>query len=96
MRRRPVASDSAVAAPNSAYRAVEPGGVLCILGWVVDDSRTAPMNAVSHNLVFINFYHHGQAYTEGEHRAWLEAAGFTDVRRQAMPGDYGLITARKA
>ena len=77
-------------------KVIEPGGVLCILGWVTDDSRTAPFNAVCHNLVFINFYDHGQAYTEGEHRAWLEAAGFTDIERQSMPGDYGLITARNS
>ncbi len=77
-------------------KAMEPGGVLCILGWMLDDSRITPMNAVCHNLVFINFYDHGQACTEGEHRAWLEAAGFTDIERQSMPGDYGLISARKA
>lgn len=76
-------------------QAVEPGGVIHILGWMVDDSRATPPNAVCHNLVFLNFYDHGQAYTEGEHRAWLEAAGFTDIERRSMPGDYGLISARK-
>ncbi len=91
-----LSADDAARVLVNIGKAVEPGGLLCILGWVVDDSRTAPMNAVSHNLVFINFYHHGQAYTEGEHRAWLAAAGFTDIERQSMPGDYGLITARKA
>ena len=58
--------------------------------------RITPFNAVCHNLVFINFYHHGQAYTEGEHRNWLESAEFTDIQRHAMPGGYGLMTALKA
>ncbi len=91
-----LSADDAARVLDNIGKAVEPGGVLCILGWMLDDSRSAPMNAVCHNLVFINFYDHGQAYTEGEHRAWLEAAGFTDIERQSMPGDYGLISARKA
>jgi hypothetical protein len=91
-----LSADDAARAIGNIGQAVEPGGVLCIFGWVMDDSRATPPNAVSHNLVFINFYDHGQAHTEGEHRAWLEAAGFTDIVRQAMPGDYGLISARKA
>ncbi len=91
-----LSADDAARALENIGKAVEPGGMICILGWVTDDSRTAPFNAVCHNLVFINFYEHGQAYTEGEHREWLEAAGFTNIERHAMPGDYGLITAHKA
>ena len=91
-----LSADDAARVLVNIGKAMEPGGVLCILGWMLDDSRTAPMNAVCHNVVFINFYDHGQAYTEGEHREWLGAAGFTAIERQSMPGDYGQISARKA
>jgi len=91
-----LSADDAAKVLENIGKTLEPSGMVCILGWMLDDSRTAPMNAVCHNLVFINFYDHGQAYTEGEHREWLEAAGFSDCERHEMPGDYGLITARKA
>ncbi|HXH83545.1 MAG TPA: hypothetical protein VNN07_11530 [Candidatus Tectomicrobia bacterium] len=44
---------------------------------------------------FVNAFPEGEAYTEAEYRAWLEAAGFTDVARERFPGfDHSLITAR--
>ena len=34
------------------------------------------------NLIFLNTFDAGESYTEGEHRAWLHAAGFVDVVRE--------------
>ena len=90
-----LSADEAAKVINNIGKTLEPDGMICILGWMLDNSRTAPMNAVCHNLVFINFYDHGQAYTEGEHQKWLEAAGFRNAERHEMPGGYGLMTANK-
>jgi hypothetical protein len=43
---------------------------------------------------------HGEAYTAGEHREWLEAAGFEDIQYGPAPAGFGtsgigLVTARK-
>jgi hypothetical protein len=31
--------------------------------------------------IFLNTFYAGESYTEGEHRAWLQGAGFVDVIR---------------
>jgi len=33
-------------------------------------------------LIFLNTFYAGESYTEGEHRAWLHAAGFVNVVRE--------------
>ena len=92
-----------VLSPDEARRALsnvssvmEPGGVLYVLGiGVLDNSRVSPPEAVAHNLVFLNLYDHGQAYTEQEHRDWLTAAGFDQVERMRLPSGYDMMTAGK-
>jgi SAM-dependent methyltransferase len=93
-----------VLSPNDArrvlqnvYAAINPGGTIYIVGQILDDSRTSPPMAVGFNLNFINLYEVGESYTEYEHREWLDAAGFIDIKRSdvLLVGGYGLITARK-
>jgi 2-hydroxy-4-(methylsulfanyl)butanoate S-methyltransferase len=93
-----------VLAPDDARRAIanvaevlEPGGTLYIVGMgMIDDSRLTPLKPVMFNLVFINVYDAGQAYTEAEHRAWLEAAGLREVERIVRPDGGGIFIARKS
>ncbi len=77
-------------------QALESGGTIVIAGRIVDDSRVTPPVNVSFNLVFLNVYDDGCCYTEGEHREWLDQAGFTDFERQTLPDGSQIITARKA
>ena len=42
--------------------------------------------------MFVNFYEAGLAHTEGEHRQWLKAAGFTAIERSTLDAAE-LITA---
>jgi hypothetical protein len=93
-----------VLSPDQARRALsnvgasmEPGGAIYIVGYVLEDSRLAPANAIGINLVFLSVYDGGQSYTEGEHRAWLVEAGFgeIEVRYSAGPGGSTVIVARK-
>ena len=37
----------------------------------------------------------GRTYTEGEYGAWLAEAGFTGVRRVALPGPNDLLVAER-
>jgi hypothetical protein len=76
-------------------QAVQPGGALYISGQILDDSRLSPQTAVYMNLVFANVYDGGQAYTEGEYRAWLAEAGFENVERVIREDGTSIITARK-
>ena len=70
---------------------IEPGGEIFIMGRVLDDDRLGPLDAVAANVMFLNVYEEGQAYTEGEHRQWLEAAGFGDVERLPLGGGYSIV-----
>jgi len=78
-------------------KVMEPGGFICILGYVTDDTRLWPDASVAYNLHFLNIYDDGQAFTESEHRNWLIDAGFTDVsvEYEVMPHRITIVTARK-
>jgi cyclopropane fatty-acyl-phospholipid synthase-like methyltransferase len=77
--------------------AVNPGGMIYIIGQILDDSRRSPIGAVGFNLTFINAFEAGESYTEREHRDWLTDAGFVDIERAnfLLDDGSGLITARK-
>lgn len=84
----PVAAARVVA---NIAQCIEPGGEIFIIGRVLDDDRLGPLDAVTANVMFLNVYEEGQAYTEGEHRQWLAAAGFDDVERTPLGGGYSII-----
>jgi hypothetical protein len=78
---------------------LRPGGTIYLIHQVLDESRVTPVDAVQTNLIFLNWYDGGQAYTEGEYREWLTDAGFVDITREkilAPLGEIDLIRARKA
>ena len=76
-------------------RVVNPGGAIYIIGSILDNSRTSPPDVVMSNLVYMNLYDEGQAYTEQEHRDWLAEAGFEGFERIDVPQGRVIITARK-
>jgi SAM-dependent methyltransferase len=75
--------------------ALHPGGRLYIVGRMLDDSRLAPVDTVGFNVVFLNIFDDGRAYTEGEYRTWLTAAGFAEIARVTLPEGVSLMMARK-
>jgi SAM-dependent methyltransferase len=74
---------------------VEPGGVIYIVGQVLDNSRFSPPETVAGNLFFLNVFAEGQAYTEQEHRDWLADAGFEQCERLLLPNKMSIVSARK-
>jgi SAM-dependent methyltransferase len=78
--------------------AVKPGGRIFIIGQILDESRTSPLDAVGFNLTFLNTFDAGESYTEKEYREWLGEAGFIDISRDSspLPDGSGLMTARKS
>ena len=46
-------------------------------------------------MVYIYVYDVGQAYTEQEHKDWLEEAGFGEFKRTILPDGRSIIKARK-
>jgi ubiquinone/menaquinone biosynthesis C-methylase UbiE len=81
---------------KNVSRVISPGGAIFITGsGIIDNSRTSPPDLAGFNLVFINVYDEGQAYTEQEHQEWLEEAGFGDVERTVLADTRSIISARK-
>ena len=54
----------------------------------------APPEGVFLNLTFLNLYRHGEAYTEGQYRAWMTEAGFQDISRSRLAEGSTLFRAR--
>jgi SAM-dependent methyltransferase len=91
-----LSAEDALQALTHIGAALHPGGRLYIVDRsILDDSRLAPVDAVGSNLVFVNIFDAGRAYTEGEHRAWLTAAGFVEIARVPLPDGTSIMTARK-
>ena len=92
-----------VLSPEDARRDIKnvsevmnPGGKIYIWGYgIIDNSRISPSKLVGFNLVYVNVYDEGQAYTEQEHKDWLEEAGFESFRRTILTDGSSIITARK-
>lgn len=80
----------------NAGHVLEPGGTMCILSRVLQDSRLEPEQTVAQNLVFLNIYDGGQAYTVGEYRAWIDEAGLTGFDMFTRPDGRSVIIATKA
>ena len=47
------------------------------------------------NLIYLNVYNEGQAYTEREHKEWLKEARFEDFERKILLDGFSLIGAPK-
>jgi cyclopropane fatty-acyl-phospholipid synthase-like methyltransferase len=71
------------------------GGVIHLIGWMLDNSRLSPQKTVNYNLVLLNGYENGQAYTEQETFGWLTEASFADFTRIVFPDGESILTARK-
>ncbi len=87
-------ADAARVVTNVAA-ALAPGGEIYVVGRMLDDGRLSPPEAVAVNVMFLNVYDAGQAWTEGEYRDWFSAAGLVDVSRQPLAGGYSVLRGVK-
>jgi hypothetical protein len=76
---------------------LEPGGLLLVQEFILDDSRDKPLFPALFSLNMLLGTPHGKAYSEGEIRSLLESAGLGQVERLAMelPNGAGVICGRK-
>ena len=91
-----LSAEDARGAIRNVSKVIKPGGDIYIRGYgIIDDSRVSPQKNVEFNLVYINVYDEGRAYTEQEHKDWLEDAGFEKFKRTILPDGSSIIKARK-
>ena len=89
--------DQAKSVLENIGKALEPGGSIYILGYVIDDTHLRPSAFVHWNLHFLNIYDDGRAFTESEHREWLTDAGFSNIsiEYETMPSSLSIVSACK-
>ncbi len=91
-----------VLSPEDAKRAlinignsVNPGGVLLILGHIMDDSKISPIEEVGWYLLNIHWEDEAGFYTKKDHGEMLHDAGFDDIKYDILPNGDSLIIAHK-
>lgn len=87
--------DEACHALKSVSKTINPGGVIYILGHILDNSRTLPHEEVWYSILNLNFYDVPGSYTELEYSNWLKEAGFDQIVRDTLPNGDGVMIARK-
>jgi ubiquinone/menaquinone biosynthesis C-methylase UbiE len=68
-------------------RALVPGGRLVIREFILQEDRTAPPFAALFALNMLVGTEHGNTYTEGQYRTWMQEAGFGTITRADPEGD---------
>ncbi len=78
---------------DHVVRVLEPGGLILVQEFVLDDTRDGPLHPALFSLNMLLGTDGGQAYSEAEIKAMLRAAGVKDVRRLEFtgPNDTGII-----
>ncbi len=77
------------------FHALAPGGTIAIAEWLVNEERTGPPHALIFAVNMLVNTEHGDTFSFGEIKAWLEAAGFQNARTLEAPGPSPLILATK-
>ncbi|WP_183354762.1 methyltransferase [Geomonas silvestris] len=78
---------------GKAMRSLEPGGLILVQEFVLDDTKNAPLFPALFSLNMLVGTAQGQSYSESELVAMLEAAGAREVRRipLQLPNGSGII-----
>ena len=74
---------------------VNKGGSVFVLGHVMDNSRTSPVEEVGWYLINLNWEDEAGYYAEEDYTEMLQEAGFRDIQRERLPNGDGLIHAIK-
>ena len=75
-------------------QALAAGGRLVIQDFILDGDKTAPKSAALFALNMLVGTKGGSSYSGEEYRAWLDAAGFGEIRHVRLPGPTGLMIGR--
>lgn len=79
-----------------AYAALAPKGQLVVQDFIMEPSKTAPRAGALFSLNMLVNTRAGASYGELEYAAWLQEAGFSNVRRVRLPGPSGLMIGMRS
>lgn len=79
-----------------AAAALNPGGRVVVMEFLVNEDRSGPLQATLFALNMLVGTDGGDTYTESEIRDWMEAAGLTGVTRVDTEFGTGIVTGRSS
>ncbi len=79
-----------------AFEALAPKGRIVVQDFILEPDKTAPRHAALFSLNMLVGTESGASYSEPEYAAWLQEAGFSEIRRAPLPGNSGLMIAVRA
>ena len=77
-----------------AHAALASKGRIAIADFIVDPEKASPRSAALFALNMLVATRGGASYSEPDYDEWLDAAGFSDIKRVRMPGPINLIVAQ--
>ncbi len=80
---------------RKAFGALNPGGRLIVLDFIMDQDRLSPAEGAYFSLNMLVGTPEGDTFTESEIRGWMEEAGFSDVERTATGFGTDLMSGSK-
>jgi SAM-dependent methyltransferase len=89
--------ESCAALLSKTVQALDPGGVLMVQEFILDDAKDGPQFPALFSLNMLLGTDAGQSYSQGELAAMMAEAGLTEVRRIAidLPNGAGVMAGRK-
>ena len=78
-----------------AFGALEPGGIVLISDFILEDSKTAPVDAALMSLVLFLETDGAGNYSAQEYSNWLATAGFREIEVVTLHEGEGVVRARK-
>jgi cyclopropane fatty-acyl-phospholipid synthase-like methyltransferase len=81
---------------KKAYDALPSGGTVMIFNMMQSDNEDGPWAAAMGSPYFLTLATgEGMLYTWSEYESWMREVGFTNVQRQSLPREHGVIRGTK-
>jgi SAM-dependent methyltransferase len=80
---------------KKCYHALNEGGKLVVLDWVMNEERTKPFAGALFSLNMLVGTSNGDTYTESEIKSWMKEAGFSDFKRKDTSSGTSMIIGTK-
>ncbi len=78
------------------YKAMTSGGQVVMQDFIMSSDKTSPLSGAMFAINMLVATRSGSTYSEDEYREWLLSAGFTDIRKIALPGPTALIVGKRS
>lgn len=80
---------------QKAAQSLNPGGMLVIRDFIMEDDRTYPMRGAVFALNMLVSTQKGDTYTFSEMKNWLQKAGMKSIEKRKTPNDSDIVIAKK-